>query len=200
MNEKGEPAERRAAGGRARDQPDGGADRPSGASDGRNEASVGVRFVLVDYADTRQAGDLSALLDDYARDPSGGGHPLSAYAREHLVAALAATPNAFSILGYAADVPVALANCFVTLSTFAARPLVNVHDLAVASGRRGEGVGRALIAAIEREARARGACKITLEVLEGNGVARRAYERAGFRPYALDAAMGTALFLQRTLE
>ena len=158
-----------------------------------------VRFVLVDYADPDHAADLVALLDGYARDPTGGGEPLPDLARDELARTLARTPNAFSLLGYAGSAPVALANCFVTLSTFACRPLVNVHDLAVAPGHRGRGIGRALLAEIEREARARGACKITLEVLEGNAIARHAYDRAGFRPYALDAAMGTALFLQKGL-
>ena len=170
-----------------------------GGGDGAASAG-GLRFVLADYADPAHGADLIALLDDYARDPSGGGEPLPGRVRERLVETLGRTPNAFSLLGYAGDVPVALANCFETLSSFACRPLVNVHDLAVASGHRGRGVGRALLGAIEREARARDACKITLEVLEGNAPARRAYERAGFRPYVLGTTMGTALFLQRTLD
>jgi len=163
-------------------------------------ATHGVRFVLADYDDATHATDLVALLDDYARDPTGGGEPLAPAVRDALAGTLARTPNAFSILGYREGRPVALANCFVTLSTFACRPLVNVHDLTVVSARRGQGVGRALLEAVEREARLRGACKVTLEVLEGNAPARRAYERAGFRPYALDATIGTALFLQKTLD
>ena len=165
----------------------------------------GLRFTLADYDDPAHARDLVGLLDGYARDPMGGGEPLPAHARERLAATLALTPNAFSILGYLADGarrserPVALANCFTSLSTFACRPLVNVHDLAVDAAWRGRGVGRALLGAVEREARERGACKITLEVLEGNVVARRAYERAGFVPYALDEAVGTALFLELKL-
>jgi len=158
------------------------------------------RFVKVDYGDPVQAEHLVAMLDDYARDPTGGGEPLSVFVRENLVATLDRTPGAFSVLGYLGDTPVAIANCFETLSTFACRPLVNVHDLAVAPGYRGRGLGRHLLGAIEREARALGACRITLEVLEGNAPARCAYSHAGYLPYALDAAMGTALFLQRTLD
>ena len=170
------------------------------AGDGAGRGAGDVRFVVADYADAAQVRDLVALLDAYARDPMGGGAPLADATRERLGAALARTPNAFTILGYAGAEPVALANCFETLSTFAARPLVNVHDLAVVATHRGRGVGTALLGAIEREARARGACKITLEVLEGNAVARRAYARAGFEPYALDPGTGTAQFLQRRLE
>ena len=172
-------------------------DEMSGAS-GAGSAE-GLRFALVDYTDPRDARELLALLDGYARDPMGGGEPLPALARERLAATLAGTPNAFSIIGRAGGEPLALANCFTSLSTFACRPLVNVHDLAVAPGHRGRGVGRALLDAVEAEARERGACKITLEVLEGNAGARRAYERAGFVPYALDETIGTALFLQKPL-
>ena len=56
-------------------------------------------FVFVaDYQEPGQARAIVELLDAYARDPAGGGTPLSAYARENLVAALAARPQAFSIL------------------------------------------------------------------------------------------------------
>ena len=39
----------------------------------------------------------------------------------------------------------------------------------------------------------------TLEVLEGNRVARAAYEKAGFGAYVLDPAAGRALFWQKPL-
>lgn len=162
-------------------------------------AAPNLVFAIADCTDPDDARDLVALLDGYARDPMGGGEPLPDVARERLAATLAATPNAFSLLGRVDGEPVALANCFVTLSTFACRPLVNVHDLAVSPGWRGRGIGRALLDAIEAEARSRDACKITLEVLEGNAVARRAYARAGFGAYALDETFGTALFLQKML-
>jgi len=169
--------------------------RPNGSGNGGSPA-----FALVDYADPDDARDLVALLDGYARDPTGGGEPLSDHARENLAAALAATPNAFSLIGRVDGEAVALANCFTSLSTFACRPLVNVHDLAVAPGWRGRGIGRALLAAVAAEARSRGACKVTLEVLEGNAAARRVYERAGFAPYALGETFGSALFLEKKLR
>jgi len=165
-----------------------------------NASSSRLRFVLADYGDAAQADALVSLLERYALDPMGGAEPLPAGVRENLPGMLAATAGAFSLLGYEDEVPIALANCFVTLSTFACRPLINVHDLFVSSSHQGHGVGKALLAAIEAEARARGACKITLEVLEGNAVARAAYAKAGFRPYVLDESLGTALFLQRVLE
>ena len=43
---------------------------------------------------------------------------------------------------------------------------------------------------------ARGCCKLTLEVLQGNAAARRLYARYGFDGYAFDPAFGHAVFLQ----
>ena len=45
----------------------------------------------------------------------------------------------------------------------------------------------------------RGACKMTLEVLQGNHSAIRLYERVGFAGYQLDPAMGQAQFFQKWL-
>jgi ribosomal protein S18 acetylase RimI-like enzyme len=49
------------------------------------------------------------------------------------------------------------------------------------------------------EARLRGCCKVTLEVLSGNHRALSVYQQAGFAGYALDPATGHALFLQKPL-
>ena len=54
--------------------------------------------------------------------------------------------------------------------------------LAVAESGEGQGVGRALLSAIEAWATARGYRFLTLNVFEGNSRARAVYERAGYRP------------------
>lgn len=159
-----------------------------------------LTVTLADYSDPRDAHAVVDLLDGYARDPMGGGAPLSDDTRKRLVPALAAHPGAFSILAWIEDEPVALANCFTGFSTFAARPLVNIHDAYVDPRFRGTGLGRALFAEIEAVARARGACKITLEVLSGNDRAKALYASLGYGDYALDPAAGTALFWQKRLE
>ncbi len=139
------------------------------------------------------------LLDDYARDPMGGGAALSDYARENLTRTMASMPGAFSVIGRMTGKPVALANCFTTLSTFACKPLVNIHDLSVVFDARGRGVGQRLLSFIEGEAQRRGCCKVTLEVLTGNEQARRSYERFGFTIYTLDESTGHAILLQKIL-
>ena len=160
-----------------------------------------VRVVALDLADAMQAATWLDLLDHYACDPMGGGEPLSAYARAHLVDRLRALPTFHGALAWSPETeePVGLINCFAGFSTFAAQPLLNIHDLVVREGRRGQGVGRALLDWAAQRGRELGCCKLTLEVLSSNAPALQAYARAGFAPYTLDPAAGQALFLQKIL-
>ena len=133
----------------------------------------------------------------------GGGAGLSDYAKTHVVAGLAARPQAFSVLAFAQNAhqaPVGLVNCIEGFSTFAAKPLVNVHDVIVLPDWRGQGVAGAMIENVIQIARDLGACKLTLEVLSGNQKALRVYGKLGFDAYQLDPEAGTALFLQRWLD
>ena len=162
-----------------------------------------IHICRVDYADPVHASALVALLDAYAYDPMGGGSGLSEYAKTHVVAGLAARPQAFSVLAFAQDaaqIPVGLVNCIEGFSTFAAKPLVNVHDVIVLADWRGQGVAGAMLEAVVQIARDRGACKLTLEVLSGNKKALRTYEKLGFDAYQLDPEAGTAQFLQMWLD
>lgn len=162
-------------------------------------ATADLSIEVADYGNKGDAADLLRLLDAYAADPMGGGVPLPDEVRQRVVCGLAATPSAFSMIARIDGVAVGLANCFVTYSTFAAAPLVNVHDFVVASGHRGQGIGKALLGAIDVEACKRGACKVTLEVLSGNSPAKALYSGCGFDDYQLDPAAGHALFWQKKL-
>lgn len=159
-----------------------------------------VRIVRADYGNAEHARALVDMLDTYARDPAGGGQALSDYTRTHLVAALAARPQAFSVLAFDGAQVVGLVNCIEGFSSFACRPLVNVHDVAVAASHRGRRIGERMLALAEETARERGACKMTLEVLSGNASASRLYERIGYASYQLDPALGNAQFLQKWLR
>lgn len=162
-------------------------------------AAERVEIVRADYADLRHGADLVALLDAYARDPMGGGAPLAEDAKARLVPELARRPQCFTLLAYVAGQPAGLANCVEGFSTFAAAPLVNLHDIAVAPAMRRRGVARRLLKAVEAEARARGCCKVTLEVLSGNTPAKAAYAAQGYAPYALDPSAGSAEFWEKKL-
>jgi ribosomal protein S18 acetylase RimI-like enzyme len=156
--------------------------------------------VQADYANTAHADAVIAVLDTYARDPMGGGTPLSDDAKTRLIAEMAARPHLFSVLAFFGDKPIGLVNCIEGFSTFACRPLVNIHDIAVIPAYRGQGVAANMLAQVEQLARARGACKLTLEVLEGNQRAAKLYAASGFGAYQLDPAMGRAHFLQKWLD
>lgn len=154
---------------------------------------------VLDYLDPSDRETLIALLDMYARDPMGGGEPLPMDTRLRLCDDLAKMPGAISWLAIQDGQPVGLLNALPGYSTFKARPLLNVHDIAVKPEYRGQGVGQALLAAAEAHARALGGCKLTLEVLSGNAQALRSYERFGFEQYSLSPETGQALFMQKWL-
>ncbi|NVO05096.1 MAG: GNAT family N-acetyltransferase [Rhodoferax sp.] len=165
--------------------------------------SDAIRLCRADYAKPGHAQALVALLDAYARDPMGGGEGLSDFARTRVVGELAKLPQAFSVLafdGAGDDKPVGLVNCIQGFSTFACKPLVNVHDVAVLGAYRGQRIAERMLALVETMARERGACKLTLEVLSGNTAAMRVYARAGFANYELDPAAGQARFMQKWLN
>ena len=149
--------------------------------------------------DQDQVRQVIELVDSYAREPAGGGRPLPDEVRERLAEEFGTIPNAEVFLGCADGTPAGVAVCFRAYSTFAARPLLNIHDLAVLPERRGQGIGREMLAHIERHARASGCCKLTLEVLERNDGARRLYESVGFRAYGPGEEPVPTLFLEKRL-
>ena len=158
-----------------------------------------VAVQLVDYRNAEDGADLLYLIELYALDPMGGGGALPTEAKANLISGLQAVPHAFSFIASVDGKAAGLANCFWGFSTFAAKPLVNIHDLVVAPEFRGQGVAKALFAEIEATANAKGACKITLEVLSANEPAKALYTSLGYSGYALPPAEGTALFWQKEL-
>jgi ribosomal protein S18 acetylase RimI-like enzyme len=151
----------------------------------------------LDRAEHQRA--IVALTDAYAADAMGNGERLPKEVLDRLVPGLRAHPTTLVFLCYLDGEAVGIATCFVGFSTFAARSLVNVHDLAVLPAYRGRGIGRALLAAVERAARARGCVKVTLEVQENNRRARRVYEAAGFAQGAYADGAGGSLFYWKRL-
>lgn len=167
--------------------------------DNQNSAMPPTTVLQADYQNPRHAADLIDLLDAYASDPAGGGEGLTLECKAGLVAALAVRPQAYSVLAYRGEEAVGLVNCIEGFSTFACRPLVNVHDVAVMARHRGQGIAAQMLALAEALARQRGAAKLTLEVLSGNHGALSLYHRLGFAAYQLAPSMGSAQFMQKWL-
>jgi ribosomal protein S18 acetylase RimI-like enzyme len=158
--------------------------------------NVTTRLASLDSA--TDAADIIAVLDSYASDPRGGGQPLSADVKARLIPGLRAHSNSRAWLAHDAGKAIGLCVGFIGFSTFQARPLLNIHDLAVVPGRRGGGVGRLLLATAETHAREAGCCKLTLEVQDDNLPARTLYERFGFREVVYGNS-GPTRFLAKAL-
>lgn len=120
------------------------------------------------------------LLNEYMKDPMGGGKSMPEDIKERLTDELAAHPAHFILFACAGDQYIGIAACFIGFSTFQAKKLVNVHDLAVLPAFRNRGVGRLLLRGIEDEARRLDCCKITLEVRKDNLHAQALYQNEGF--------------------
>ena len=158
-----------------------------------------ILVLQASYSNPVHAEALGLLLNHYAQDPMGGGHGLSADLLQQLPAELAKRAHAFSVLAFVGGEPAGLVNCFEGFSTFACRPLVNVHDVVVKEAFRGLGLSQKMLQKVEEIARQRGCCKITLEVLEGNAVAQASYRKFGFDDSIFDPAHGRMLFWSKVL-
>ena len=155
-----------------------------------------IRIIEADLEQRDHQDATLNMVDAYSRDPMGGGAPLAANVRATLIDTLRAHPTTIVFLAFEGDLPVGVAVCFRAFSTFAARPLINIHDLHVLPSHQGRGIGQALIRAVEDKARSLGCCKLSLEVLENNHRARKTYAAAGFSSYSGE---GVTLYLTKTL-
>lgn len=139
------------------------------------------------------------LLNEYAKDGMGGGAELPEFVKDNLVAELRKRQGVHVVLAFVDGSPAGMAVCFEGFSTFACKPLLNIHDIIVATRYRGRGISKRLLAKAEEIALRLGCCKLTLEVLEGNALAQAAYKASGFAGYELDPKMGKAMFWQKKL-
>ena len=158
-----------------------------------------VAVVQADYTNPVHAQAVRDVLNHYAKDPMGGGQALSEEVLVQLPTELAKRAHAFSVLAFVNGEAAGLVNCFEGFSTFAGKPLVNVHDVSVVDRFRGLGLSQKMLRKVEDIARERGCCKITLEVLEGNDVAQGSYRKFGFSDGKLDPAYGRMLFWNKYL-
>src|SRR6266481_3604738 len=159
-----------------------------------------IRIIEADLSLPAHQEGVLAMVDAYSRDAMGDGKPLDRDVQTQLIPGLKRHPTTLIFLAFDGDQPVGVAVCFVGFSTFAAKPLINIHDFVVLPTSRGKGIGRRLLEAVEAKARELGCCKLTLEVMDNNDRALRAYEAAGFVRYALQENAGTAIFLSKPLH
>jgi len=142
-----------------------------------------VTVERADLSDPEQAAALVEIIDGYARGSGGQNAPITEFARRELARGLLEHPSAMVLLAWVDGRAVGTAVCVFSFSTFVGKPTVNIHDFAVLSGYQNRGIGRALLAGVEKRARERDCCRITLEVHDSNVGAKRLYADFGFGPW-----------------
>jgi len=158
-----------------------------------------IQIKKADLSISEQANSIIELLNEYALHPMGGGEALTEFTRDNLIAALQSRKECSVILAYDDDTAIGLCNCFEAFSTFACKPLLNIHDLYVKEAYRKQGIARQMMQKAEQLAKHNGCCKMTLEVLSKNEAAKKSYLASGYKPYQLNEQFGNAEFWQKSL-
>lgn len=159
-----------------------------------------VEIIEADLYHPEHQQAIAALTAAYALDEFGNGDALPPEVLARLIPGLQNTPTALVFLAWRDGVPVGIANCFRGFSTFLGAPLINIHDLAVLPGHRGQQIGRRLLEKVDEKARELGCLRVTLEVHESNALARRIYEKQGFAHAWHKPGAGGALFYSKTIR
>ena len=121
----------------------------------------------------RALAEYERMLDEVVADEQDIGRALAGEA-----------PAVRALIAEAAGEPVGFALYFFNFSTFLGRQGLYLEDLFVLPERRGEGIGRRLMEALAREARAMGAKRMDWAVLEWNEPAIGFYRSLGAAPMA----------------
>jgi ribosomal protein S18 acetylase RimI-like enzyme len=161
---------------------------------------MSVRIVEADLSLAAHQEAVLAMVDAYSRDAMGNGKPLDQDVRTQLIPGLRRHPTTLIFLAFDGVQPIGAAVCFIGFSSFAAKPIINIHDFVVLPTSRGKGIGRQLLEAVEAKARELGCCKLTLEVMDKNHQAIRMYQAAGFERYSLQEKAGVAIFMSKPLQ
>jgi len=141
---------------------------------------MSINIVDANFDQPVHTSGLVAILDEYARLPHIAGRGLSQEVRTNLITQLKAKSEKQILLAIDDERVIGVAVCFQGFSTFAGRPLLNIHDLAVTTDYRGQGVGTLLLDAVAQRAKELGCCRVTLEVDTDNPGAKKLYDRSGF--------------------
>jgi ribosomal protein S18 acetylase RimI-like enzyme len=141
---------------------------------------IETKVIPCQYSDPRHVEAVARLINAYIQDAMGGGEVLLDEGQARLIDGLARHPKSIVLLAETNGQFCGLLTAFENFATFAARPMINVHDLIVLQAYRGQGVGRKLLEAVVHEAGKRHCCRITLEVRHDNYVAQQLYQTMGF--------------------
>ena len=140
------------------------------------------------------------LLNLYTQDLQGYNKSLPDTVLNELIPGLKSIPTNLIFLARVENEFIGMAICFIGFSTFYARPIINIHDFTVKKDFRNNGIGTALINAVETKARSLNCCKVTLEVQEKNVRAMNLYQKTGFGKSIQKESDGRVFFLSKYLS
>lgn len=158
-----------------------------------------INIVKADLNNPKHGIAIVELVNEYVRDEMGNGNDLPSEVQKKMIPGLREAPNALVVLAFNGEEAVGAAVCFKTFSTFAAKPLINIHDMSVKRNCRGQGIGRRLLEGVEAEARKIGCCKLTLEVRPDNLSAKHLYKSFGFGAHDFEKEQVELLFWEKKL-
>jgi len=168
--------------------------------------AASIRCFEADLSREAHRRAVADLVNMYAREPLARGSDLPADVLASLPEFLRTFPTTHVFLaqlegGIDDDLAsfAGIAVCLRSISTFAAAPAMNIHDIAVRPTHRGKGVGKALLAEVQRAAHRLGCSKMTLEVHHENVGAIAAYRNFGFADGVKTAAAGEIWFFEKRL-
>jgi len=139
-----------------------------------------INFVQLDPSVKKDGKIILDMLKKFAGLSVTHSAGLSDSVQANLLPALSEHPVTRIYAAFKGKEPVAIAICFLGFSTFAAKPLLNIHDFFVDSNHQGEGIGKAFLDYLHKTAIELNCCKVTLEVYPENLKARGLYRACGF--------------------
>ena len=153
--------------------------------------------IIADLNSPKERTDFLTLFTEYTTGmlPSEPQGP-----PENLVAEIIKRPNVLIFLAYKGDEPAGFSLVIEAFSSFRAMPILNIHDIGVGASYRRMGVGKALLAHVQREAERRGCCKLTLEVDEQNTRALTLYESMGYSALTGEKPGERRFFMTHTIK
>ena len=133
-----------------------------------------------DFSDPTHQKALAYLMNGYIADDMGGGVLLTSEQQATVIEWLKNHSQTVAYLALTNDMPSGLIIGYQNLSTFTAKPMINIHDVFVDNRFRGLGIGRMLMEKLTEYAKLQGCSRITLEVRHDNITAQNLYKSLGF--------------------
>jgi GNAT superfamily N-acetyltransferase len=142
--------------------------------------AIPVKIIECDFGNPRHCESFVTLLNEYIKDDMGAGQIIKGCQKEKILSDISIHPSKLVLFALCDKICTGMVVCFWGYSTFRVCPLINIHDLIVLPAYRRKGIGRKLVAAVEKKALMAGCGKMTLEVRDDNKQAQKLYKSLGY--------------------